>query len=349
MQRGSQPSSAWRTRILVLAALLPFLLSGLARAEAGTLETVRERGLLVCGVGSEQPGFFAPDDAGGWSGFDVDFCRAVAAAVFKATDRVQFRPLMPSERLKALSAGEVDLIARVPTWNIETAVENSLELAATTWFDGTGIIVRKDLGITSVRELSGASICMRSAATAGQAVLGYFSARGMPVEVKTLEKPEDAAAAYERGDCTAFAGPLESLEIERQHLAAPEDHIVLPEPVQGEPLGPAVRAGDVVWRDIVRSVAAVMIGAEERGVTSANLDQQLGDGPPQLKRWLQGGNGLAARLGLAQSFAIDVIRLVGNYGESFARNLGSGSPNGYARGLNRLWLNGGLITTTLLR
>ena len=333
------------------ARILPAALAALAltapalaqKAEPGpTLKAVTNKGFVQCGVSQGLPGFSNPDEKGNWTGFDVDVCRAVAAAIFNEPNKVKYTPLNAKERFTALQSGEIDLLSRNTTWTMSRDTALGMNFTGITYYDGQGFMVRKSLGVTSARQLSGASICTQTGTTTELNLADFFRSNDMPYEVVAFATIDEAVRAYDSGRCDSFTDDASGLYASRLKLTNAEEHIVLPEIISKEPLGPAVRHGDDQWFDIVKWTLYAMLNAEELGVTSKNADEMKRSNDPQVKRLLgvEGSFGEAA--GLANDWAYRVIQHVGNYGEVFERNVGKDSKLGIARGLNALWTKGGL-------
>ena len=324
-------------------------------AQATTLEDVQARGVLNCGVTTGLAGFAAPDDAGVWTGLDVDMCRAVAAAVLGDASAVKYVPTTAKERFTALQSGEVDLLARNTTWTFSRDVQLGFEFAGINYYDGQGFMVRKDLGVTSALELNGASVCVQTGTTTELNMADYFRANNMELNSVVFEKNEEARQAYDEGRCDAYTTDASGLAAERSVLADPSAHIILPEIISKEPLGPLVRHGDNQWGDIVRWTLNSMIIAEEFGVTSENVDEMKSSDNPEVQRLLgvevveEGQSRMGSMLGLSDEWAYNIISQVGNYGESFEANVGVKTPLGLARGLNQLWSKGGLMYAPPMR
>ena len=308
-----------------------------------TLDSVKAKGYLTCGVHHGLPGFSSPDDKGNWTGIDVDVCRAVAAAVFGDANKVKFTPLSAKERLTALQSGEVDVLSRNTTWTLTRDAALGLNFTGVTYYDGQGFLIRKDMGISSARELGGASVCVQTGTTTELNLGDYFRANGMEYTPVVFEKSDETLAAYQTGRCDALTSDRSQLYAHRIKLRAPTEHVVLPEVISKEPLGPAVRQGDDAWFNIVRWSLFAMINAEELGVDSTNAQAlKTKSRSPAVRRLLgvEGDKGKALRL--ANSWVYDIITQVGNYSEMFERNLGANSPLQIERGLNQLWTQGGL-------
>jgi len=314
----------------------------LVAAQTSTLDTVKGRGQLQCGVSTGLAGFGAPNDAGQWQGLDVDICRAVSAAVFKNVDKIKFVPLTAKERFTALQSGEIDLLSRNTTWTMSRDTAAGLNFTGISYYDGQGFMVKKTLDVVSAKELSGASICVQTGTTTELNLADYFRSNKIEYNPVVFEKLSEALGAYNAGRCDAFTTDVSQLYSIRLTLGNANDHIVLPEIISKEPLGPVVRQGDPRWANIVRWILFAMINAEELGVTQGNVDQMKASKNPSVRRLLGVEGEYGAAVGLDNDWAYQIIKLVGNYGESFDRNVGAGSPLGIARGQNALWRDGGL-------
>lgn len=314
----------------------------LVAAQTSTLDTVKGRGQLQCGVSTGLAGFGAPNDAGQWQGLDVDICRAVSAAVFKNVDKIKFVPLTAKERFTALQSGEIDLLSRNTTWTMSRDTAAGLNFTGISYYDGQGFMVKKTLDVVSAKELSGASICVQTGTTTELNLADYFRSNKIEYNPVVFEKLSEALAAYNAGRCDAFTTDVSQLYSIRLTLGNANDHIVLPEIISKEPLGPVVRQGDPRWANVVRWTLFAMINAEELGVTQGNVDQMKASKNPSVRRLLGVEGEYGAAVGLDNDWAYQIIKLVGNYGESFDRNVGAGSPLGIARGQNALWRDGGL-------
>ena len=332
-------------------SVLVFLLIDSAPAFAGpTLSTVIAKGFVECGVNQGLPGFSNPDEKGNWVGLDVDVCRAVAAAIFGDASKVKFRATSAKERFTALQSGEVDLLSRNTTWTFVRDNALGLDFTGIVFYDGQGFMVRKSLGIRNVLELDGASICVITGTTTELNLGDYFRTNGMKYRPVVFEKADEAVAAYEAGRCDAFTTDRSGLAAQRVRLARPNDHMVLPEVISKEPLGPVVRHGDNQWGDIVRWTLNVLIIAEEKGVTSKNIERmRKRSKDPEIKRLLGVEGDLGKKLGLPNDWANQIIRQVGNYGEIYERNVGPDTPLKLERGLNRLWNRGGILYAPPMR
>ncbi len=315
-------------------------------AGAATLDDVKAKGFVQCGVNVGLAGFSAPDDKGEWTGLDVDFCRAVAAAVFGDGTKVKFTPLSAKERFTALQSGEVDLLARNTTWTINRDTALGLNFAGVNYYDGQGFMInsKKISGVNSALQLSGASVCVQAGTTTELNLADYFKANKMEYSPVVFEKNEEVNAAYDSGRCDVLTTDQSGLYATRLALAAPDDHVVLPEIISKEPLGPAVRQGDDQWFDIVKWTFNATLNAEELGITQANLEEMTASTNPDILRFLgkEADTKIGTDLGLGNDWAYNIVKAVGNYGESFERNVGAGSPLKIARGINALWSKGGL-------
>src|SRR6266853_5233792 len=319
--------------VVVLAAIA-------GHASAQTLQAVKDRGSLVCGVSQGLPGFSSPDDKGAWTGFDVDFCRALAAAIFNDPNKVRYSPLSARDRFEPLKSGQIDVLARNTTWILSR--DALFNFAGVNFYDGQGFMVRKGLKVNSALELNGASVCTQAGTTTELNLADYFRANSMRYEVIAFGTADEMVKAYEAGRCDAMTTDVSQLYAEKLKLANANDHVILPEIISKEPLGPLVRHGDDQWFDIVKWVHFAMINAEELNVNQKNLEAQMKSENPEIKRLLGAEGNFGEQLGLTKDWAYRIVKLVGNYGESFERNVGQGSPLKIARGLNALWNKGGV-------
>ena len=319
---------------------------GLSAASAATLDDVKAKGFLQCGVSTGLAGFSAPNDAGDWTGLDADFCRAVAAAVFGDATKVKFTPLNAKERFTALQSGEIDVLSRNTTWTVNRDTALGLNFTGVTYYDGQGFMLnaKKIPGVNSALQLSGASVCVQSGTTTELNLADYFRANKLEYSPVVFEKLEEVNAAYDAGRCDAYTTDQSGLYGIRLTLSAPDDHVVLPEIISKEPLGPAVRQGDDQWADVVKWTLYALVTAEELGITQANVDTMKTSENPEIRRVLGGeaDTKLGTDLGLGNDWVVDIVKSVGNYGEMFEKNGGAGSPLKIARGLNALWSKGGL-------
>ncbi len=311
-------------------------------ASADTLDTVKAKGFVQCGANTGLLGFGAPDNTGEWKGFDVDYCRAIAVAIFNDKTKVKFTPLTAAERFTALQSGEVDLLARNTTWTMSRDTSLGLTFVGVNYYDGQGFMVKKSLGVTSALELSGASVCVQTGTTTELNLADFFKSKNMKYNPVAFEKLPEVNAAYETGRCDVYTTDASGLYSIRLTQQKPDDHIVLPEIISKEPLGPAVRKGDERWASIVKWVHFALLNAEENGVTSENVDQMKSSPNPDVKRLLGVDGKFGEAIGLGNDWAYNVIKQMGNYGQIFERNIGAGSPLKIARGLNAQWTKGGL-------
>ena len=327
----------------VACAALGALLVSPTRAGT-THDAVKARGFVQCGVNLGLYGFSAPDDKGNWTGLDVDVCRAVAAALFANANKVKFTPLSAQQRLPALQSGEVDLLARNTTWTLTRDTANGLDFTTPNYFDGQGFMVSRKLGVRSAKELNGATICVLPGTTTEQNLADYFRANKMEFKPVVIEKNEELNSAFFSGRCDALTSDISQLAgIRAGQAASPGDWVILPDMISKEPLTPAVRQGDPQWADLVRWSQYVMIYAEEKGVTSRTVSTAQKSPDPDLQRLLGGIAGNGKALGVDEKWAFNIIMQVGNYGESFERNVGKESRLKLERGLNALYTNGGLM------
>ena len=323
----------------LFAAAVAFVVSG--AADAATLDTVKQRGILNCGANGQLPGFGLPDSQGNWTGLDVDFCRAVAAAIFNDATKVKFIPLTAANRFAALQTGDVDVLARNTTWTLSRDAQG-LNPTGINYYDGQGFIIRKALKVNSALELNDAAICVQQGTTTELNLADYFRTNRMRLKTVTFATLDEALKAYETSRCDAFTTDASGIYSTRLKLAKADDHVVLPEIISKEPLGPFVRQGDDQWFDIVKWVHFAMLNAEELNVNKANVDEQLKSENPEIRRLLGAENNFGEQLGLTKDWVYRIVKLVGNYGEAFDRNVGQGSPLKITRGLNALWTKGGI-------
>ena len=313
-----------------------------APACAQTLKTVKDRGSLLCGVNQGIAGFSIPDDKGNWSGLDVEFCRAIAAAIFNDASKVKFVSLSSKDRFTALQSGAIDVLSRNSTWTSSRDTSLGLNFAAVNYYDGQGFMVRKALKVNTALELNGASVCTQTGTTTELNLADYFRANNMKYEVIAFATADETIKAYDGGRCDVFTTDVSQLYAERLKLPNINDHVILPEIISKEPLGPAVRHGDDQWFDIVKWVHFAMVNAEELGVSSKNVDEALKSNQPEIRRLVGTEGAYGEQLGLTKDWVVRIVKQVGNYGESFDRNVGTGSKLGISRGLNRLWTKGGI-------
>jgi general L-amino acid transport system substrate-binding protein len=327
------------------------LVAGMSTAAhaASTLESVKAAGKLKCGVNTGLAGFAAPNDQGVWTGLDIDLCKAIAAAVLGDSSKVEYKPTNAEQRFPALQSGEVDVLARNTTWTLSRDSQLGLDFRAVNYYDGQGFMVRKDLGISSAKELKGATVCVQEGTTTEKNLGDFDKQNNLGTQPVKFKESEQARSAYDEGRCDSYTTDASGLAAERTGLKNPADHIILPEIISKEPLGPAVRAGDSQWADIISWVHYAMLVAEEKGITSANIDEikaanaEGTDGADaEIQRLLGITDKMGEGMGLSSDWAYNLIKQVGNYGESFERNVGKNTPLGLDRGLNALWTQGGL-------
>ena len=331
------------TKTVAASVAFGFLISASLSAQAGTtLDAVKERGFVQCGVNTGLPGFSNADEAGKWTGLDADVCRAIAAAVLGDAEKVRFTPLTAKERLTALQSGEVDVLSRNTTWTLTRDTSLGINFTGVTYYDGQGFMVSKSLEIASAKALDGAAVCILAGTTTELNLADYFRTNGMQYEPVVFDTADQTARGFEAGRCDVLTSDQSQLYGLRIKLKEPDKAEILPDVISKEPLGPAVRQGDDAWFNIVRWTLFAMVNAEELGVTSANVDEMKTSSNPEIRRLL-GLEGIKGKgLGLADDWAYRIVKQVGNYGEVFERNVGSGSPLGIPRGLNALWRDGGL-------
>ncbi len=327
----------------VLAATVALAtLTAVGAASAGTLEDVKARGVLRCVVSTGIAGFAYPDANGVWKGFDVDFCRATAAAVLGDAGKIKTVNSTGKTRFTLLNSGEGDVLWRNTTVTFSRDVGVKLRFHGINYYDGQGFMVKKSLGIKSATELDGASVCIQTGTTTELNLADYFHANGMKYEAVTIETNDEGRQNYTAGRCDVYTTDASGLAATRSTFTDPENHVILPEIISKEPLGPATRHGDDQWSDIVTWVLNATVTAEEKGVTSANIDSMKSSKDPEILRLLGVEGSQGEELGLSKDWAYRIIKSVGNYGEIFERNIGVNTPIGLERGLNALWTNGGL-------
>jgi general L-amino acid transport system substrate-binding protein len=317
-------------------------------ATAGTLDDVKTKGFVQCGVNTSLVGFAFPDEQNNWTGLDVDYCRAVASAIFNDPQKVKFTPLTAKERFTALQSGEIDLLSRNTTWTMSRDTSLGLKFAGVMYYDGQGFMVRKALGVDSALKLSGAAVCTQTGTTTELNLADYFKANKLEYKVVAFEKEDEVLGAYEDGRCDVFTTDQSGVYAERLRLAKPDDHMVLPEIISKEPLGPVVRQGDDAWFNVVKWTYYALLNTEELGITQANVEEMKGSANPEIRRLLGVANadgsaaGFGTGIGLDEAWVVQIIKGVGNYGEIFERNVGENTLLKIARGKNALWSAGGL-------
>ena len=318
-----------------------FAVVGALSANAGTLDQVKARGQLICGANPGLAGFGLPDDQGVYKGLDVDECRAIAAAIFNDPTKVKFLPINAKDRPTILASGEIDVLIRNTTWTLSRET-GGMFFTGINYYDGQGFMVKKKLGVDSALKLDGASVCVQQGTTTELNLADYFRAHNMKLEAVVFATDDEATKAYDTGRCDAYTTDASGLYAERLKMSNPDDNVVLPEIISKEPLGPSVRKDDIQWFEIVQWTHYALITAEELGVTQANVDEKLKSDNPAVRRLLGAEGDFGKGLGLTNDWAYRIIKHIGNYGESFERNVGMGSPIKIRRGLNALWDKGGL-------
>jgi general L-amino acid transport system substrate-binding protein len=334
-----------------IAALGLFATQGAASAQ--TLKTIKDRGELVCGVSQGIYGFSSQGSGSGspsaWSGFDVDFCRALAAAIFNDSGKVKFVSLSAAERFAPLQSGAIDVLSRNSTWTISREAQLGLAFAAVTYYDGQGFMVRRSRNTASALDLNGAKVCVQTGTTTGLNLADYFGANGMKYETVSAERADELVKAYDAGRCDVFTSDASQLYAERLKLAKPDEHEILADIISKEPLGPAVRANDPQWLNVVKWTHFAMVNAEELGVNQKTLDAAMQSKKPDVMRLVGTDGDYGVQIGLTKDWAARIVRLVGNYGEVFERNVGVKTPLGIPRGINQLWTAGGIMYAPPIR
>jgi general L-amino acid transport system substrate-binding protein len=321
-----------------------------AAAKTSTLDAVKAKGFVQCGVSQGLPGFSNADDSGNWTGLDVDLCRAVAAAVFGDGGKVKFSPLSAKQRFTALSSGEVDILSRNTTWTMTRDTQLGLNFAGVNYYDGQGMMVPTSLGVKSATELNGANICTNTGTTTELNITDYFRSNDMQFNLVAFEKADEVVAAYDAGRCDVYTTDRSGLAAQRGKLTNPGSHVVLPEIISKEPLGPVVRQGDDQWFNIVRWTLRALINAEEMGINKANAASEASSAKdPAVKRLLGAEGKFGEEIGLSNDWALNAIKAVGNYGESYEANVGPNTPLKLDRGVNALWSNGGILYAAPVR
>jgi general L-amino acid transport system substrate-binding protein len=326
---------------LALPALAPPALAppALAQPAPDTIAAIRARGAIACGVTPNTVGFASPDSRGVWRDLDADYCRAIAAALFGDAERVRFTPLTAPTRFTALQSGEVDVLIRTTTWTLGREAQLGLAFAAVNFYDGNGFMVRRDAGVTSARQLDGATVCLQSGSTTELNVADWFRANRLRLQPVLFENVEEIRAAFAAGRCDAYSSDVSTLAAFRAGTATPERYVLLPEIISKEPLGPSVRKGDWKWFDLVRWVHFALVTAEELGITSQNIDSFRDSSNPDVQRFMGRTGDLGRMLGVDNEWAVRVVRQVGNFAELWERSI---TPLGLPRGVNELWTRGGL-------
>jgi len=326
---------------VMTTALVLLTAAGAAQA-GGTLDAVKKKGFIQCGVSDGLPGFSSVDDKGNFKGIDVDVCRAVAAALFGDATKVKFTPLTAKERFTALQSGEIDVLSRNTTWTLNRDTAQGFNFTAITYYDGQGFLVNKKLGVKNGKELDGATVCIQAGTTTELNLSDYFRANKMKYTPVTYDKSDESAKALESGRCDVLTSDQSQLYAQRVKLSKPDDFVVLPEVISKEPLAPLVRHGDDEWFDLVKWSQFALVNAEDLGINSKNVDEMKKSTNPDVKRFLGVEGDKGKDLGLSNEWAYNIVKQVGNYGEVFERNIGQDSPLKIIRGLNALWSKGGL-------
>jgi general L-amino acid transport system substrate-binding protein len=316
---------------------------GAVAAQAGTLDDVKSKGFVQCGVNTGLPGFGNPDSTGKYTGFDVDYCRAISAAIFGDPEKVKYSPLDGTERFPALQSGEIDVLVRNTTWTMSRDTTLGFTFAGVNYYDGEGFMVRKSLGVKTVKELAGATICVQGGTDTVTGLADFFKKNNLQYTPLVIDKLADVNAAYDAGRCDALTTDRSGLAANRLQMKVPGDHVVLDEVISEEPLGPVVRNNDVQWFQVVKWVHYALLNAEYLGVTQANVDEMKGSGDASIQRLLGvGDNDFGKSIGLSKDWAYNIIKGVGNYAEVYNRNIGPDTPLGLQRGVNALWNQGGI-------
>lgn len=313
-----------------------------AMAQGKTLDAVKQRGVLNCGVNVGLAGFGTPDDKGNWTGLDVDYCKALAAAVLGDTKKIKYVPTTAKERFTALQSGEIDVLIRNTTWTIARDSSLGLSFAGVNYYDGQGFMAKKSLGVKTAKELNGATVCVQTGTTTELNLADFFRSNNMQYKPVVFEKADETLAAYQAGRCDVYTTDASGLYAQRLQMQKPDDHIVLPDIISKEPLGPSVRQGDSQWFTIVKWLHYALLNAEEAGVTQKNVDEMLNSKNPDIMRLLGKEGEFGKGIGLNNDWAYQAIKAVGNYAEIFDRNVGAGSRINIDRGINKLWNKGGL-------
>lgn len=327
---------------LAVAAIIAAIAITYERYDTKTLKRTVKRGEVLCGVNAGLPGFSIPDDKGNWTGFDVDFCRAVAAAIFDDPKKTKFVPLDANERFKELQSRKVDILSRNSTWSMSRETNYDLYFPAVAYYDGEGFMLPRSRNIDSALDLNGSKVCVQDGTTTLLNVADYFRTNNMKYQEMKFPKLEEVVKAYNSGQCDTLTADVSQLYALRLNLAKPGDHVILPDVISKEPLAPVVRQRDDDWMMIVKWTLYAMINAEELGITSKNIDEALKSKKPDVMRLVGTEGAYGEELGLTKDWAARIIRHVGNYGEVYERNVGSESKLGIPRGLNQLWSAGGI-------
>jgi general L-amino acid transport system substrate-binding protein len=335
--------------VTVLALSLALSAATSDRAFAQTLKSVKERGTLICGVSPGVLGFSAPSQQGGWAGFDVDFCRAVAAAIFDDPGKVKYVPLSAGDRFRALQAGEIDILSRNSTWTMSREASLGLIFAAVTYYDGQGFLIRRARNVNSSLELGNSKVCAQTGTTTELNLADYFAANDMKYELVAAASADEAVRAYDSNRCDVLTTDASALHSERLKMSKPDDHVIRSDMISKEPLGPAIRQDDPQWLNVVKWTHFAMVNAEELGVSQKTIDAALKTSKPEVRRLVGTDGNFGEQIGLTKDWVVRIIRHVGNYAESYDRNVGVKTPLGIPRGLNQNWLAGGILYAPPIR
>ncbi len=327
---------------LAVAAAVAAAAVAYERYDTRTLKRTTARGELLCGVNTDLPGFSIRDDNGKWTGFDVDFCRAIAAAIFDDPGKVRFVPLGADERFVELQKRKVDVLFRNSTWSMSREADYSLNFAAVSYYDGQGFMLRKSRNVSSALDLDASKVCVQANTTTQANLADYFRANHMKYQEAKFTKAEDLLKAYDSGECDVWSADVSRLHAERLKLSKPGEHVILADVISKEPLAAAVRQKDDDWLLIVKWTVYAMLNAEELGISSKTIDEAIKSEKPEIKRFVGTEGAYGEQIGLTKDWAVRIIRHVGNYGEVYDRNVGTGSALGIPRGLNQLWTDGGI-------
>lgn len=338
-----------KKKIWTLAVAAAAVTAAAPAAFADTLDDVIARGHVQCGVTEGVAGFSAPDENNNWSGLEVDFCRALAAAIFDDPDAVRYTPLTTSVRFETLGSGNIDVLSRTTTWTMLRDTQLGISFVGTTYYDGQGFIVRSEDGIASTADLEGAAVCIQDGTTTELNATDYFATNGIDVEIVKFTSRDETLQTYLDGRCDAYTTDASGLAADRTQFPDPDAHIILPEIISKEPLGPVVRSGDTRWFNLNRWVYFAWLNAEELGVTQANVDDMLGSDNPEIRRLLGVEGDFGSFVGVPNDWGYKIVKHVGNYGESFDRNVGPSTALGLDRGLNALWNAGGIMYAPPIR
>ena len=334
--------------IAILCALTVGCLASQS-ADAQTLKAIKDRGAVACGVSPGVIGFSIQSEKGEWTGIDVDFCRALAAAIFNDASKVRFLPVSADERFRVLQSKAIDVLSRNSTWTMSREAELGLIFAGVTFYDGQGLMVRHARNLTSALELGGSRVCVQTGTTTELNLRDFFRANGMSYEPVPASNAEEARRAYEAGRCDVLTTDASALHGERLKTSAPDDHMILPDIISKEPLGPVVRQDDIQWFNVVKWTHFAMLNAEEMGVSSQTVDEALRSAKPDVRRLVGNEGTFGEQIGLTKDWVVRIVRLVGNYAEVYDRNVGMKSKLAIPRGINQLWTNGGILYAPPIR